>query len=78
MPRQPPPSATADPLFLAFTLVAHQLRHGLADADLAAELGWPPGALPSVKLCRHPGAETFDEDARCVAGRWGLDAWAVA
>jgi hypothetical protein len=71
--------ASADPAFLGFRLAAFAAAEGLDDAGLAARLGCEPAALTAVRLCLapRPGAN-FREDVLCVAGKFGLDAVALA
>jgi hypothetical protein len=73
--------ASRDPFFLGWALAAHQRRHGLDDAALAAVLGCPLDMLTSLRLCRRPGAaeptRSAEQDVRAIAGHFGIDAPAL-
>jgi len=63
----------ADPFFLAFTLRAYAESEGLADRELAEQLGCPVEALDAVRLCRRPRPDAgFRQDVTRIAERFGL------
>ena len=72
--------ATADPFFLGFRLAEYARLHQLDDAALAARFGCEPGLLATIRLCAAPRSDPagFREDVLCVAGKFGLDASALA
>jgi hypothetical protein len=67
--------AAADPFFLGWTVNRFQEQNRLSDAALAALLGIDPSVLPSLRLCRRPGAAggAAAEDVRLIAARFGID-----
>jgi hypothetical protein len=68
--------------FLASVLTTYQQRHGLDDAELAAQLGCPVGVLTLLRLCRRPGGatprRTTEEDVRVISERFAIDPDALA
>jgi hypothetical protein len=55
--------------FLGSALADYQIRRGLSDDGLAAELGIDLDALDLLRLCRWPASRG---DYEAVAGRFGL------
>jgi hypothetical protein len=64
----------SDPYFLASALEDYAHSEGLDGAGLAAALGCPREELGALGLCRRPRSEpeTFADDVRRIAGRFGL------
>jgi hypothetical protein len=52
--------ASTDPFFLGHALAGFAARNGLDDDALAAALGCPAAVLPSLYVCRRPGAAQPD------------------
>src|SRR5205823_83115 len=69
-----------DPSFLAAALAEYARGERLDDAGLAARLGCPPAALVHLRLCGMPRPEAplFWQDVERIAGRFGVDAAALA
>jgi hypothetical protein len=72
--------ASTDPFFLGHALAGFAARHGLDDAALAAVLGCP-AVLPSLYVCRRPGAaqpdRSAEQDIADICRRFGIDAGAL-
>jgi hypothetical protein len=68
---------SGDDFFLGSVLADYQRRHNLDEAQLASLLGCPLAAMPSVRLCRRPGAAEPDrgaeQDVLDIARRFGID-----
>jgi hypothetical protein len=47
--------ARTRPQFMAWLLARLQAQQGCSEVQLAAQLGLPPGRLPRLALCLHPG-----------------------
>ena len=59
--------ARREPGFLGAALAEYQVRLGLDDAALAAELGCAEEHLADLALCRPPRAERFRADLEEIA-----------
>lgn len=70
--------AATDPLFLAHALAEFARSEGLDDAGLASRFGLTADQLTRLKLCGAPREGRFAADVAAVAGRFGLDANALA
>ncbi len=67
-----------DPFFLACPLKLYQKSEGLSEDMLAAGLKCSKEALLSVRLCRAPAEESFQDDVERIATRFSVDAFALA
>jgi len=70
----------SDPFFLACPLKLYQKSEGLSEDTLAAVLKCSKDAILSVRLCRAPAGEeeSFQDDIERIAGRFSVDADALA
>jgi hypothetical protein len=68
------------PDFLACALAGYARSERLDDTGLAARLGCPVQTLTHLRLCRCPRerAPLFRQDVVQIAGRFGVDADALA
>jgi hypothetical protein len=69
--------AAQRPGFLAGILIPYAQAQGWDEADLAAQVGCPPGILPRLLLCRRPRTLAEATDVAATAAAFGADPQAL-